>query len=162
MSCTACASSFIQLTDLSCVSVSCTSPCVTCSNDTTYCYSCLDGYYVSLPTCLPCTDPLCLKCTDASTCIECSYGLLLSAGGCVECPGGQQYNPFIGACEICPANCLFCKWGQGCYNCSALYEITLIKGLNLCKEICGDTYAIDLPCDLGLQANDGCSDTCTI
>jgi hypothetical protein len=40
-----------------------------------------------------------------------------------------------------------------------MFELTIGNGINICSDICGDTYAIDLPCDLtkGI-ANDGCTD----
>jgi hypothetical protein len=66
-------------------------------------------------------------------------------------------------CDNCSAHCTSCFWWTGCDSCSPLFELTAPNGINVCTDICGDTYAKDLPCDTvkGIP-NDGCTDECAV
>jgi hypothetical protein len=62
--CIQCNNGFYLNSDNSCPP--CISPCATCENSST-CYTCINGYYQNAGLCLQCMNP-CLSCTSASIC----------------------------------------------------------------------------------------------
>lgn len=52
---------------------------------------------------------------------------------------------------------------SGCETCQPLFELQMVAGIHLCMDICGDGFAMNVPCDLGIGIkNDGCTDECKI
>lgn len=161
--CTACDSGFI-VSGGRCIAWACSSPCKTCSPTSTSCLSCIEGYYFDsgLSLCQLC-DPTCVACTALTTCTKCHPDLLLSGTACVACPPQQYHNIYTFSCQPCSAHCSTCLMSSGCTSCEPFFSLQLIAGTSRCIDICGDGFAMDVPCDLGSGIkHDGCTDKCQI
>lgn len=149
-------------TDFTCSPV-CTSPCLLCTTAATVCKSCIVGYYLNSSTCVTC-DTNCTACLNATYCLTCKSNFLYLNGTCLPCSNATVFNPFTLNCEQCSAYCTSCLWWTGCDTCAPNFELAVgSNGINVCTDICGDTYAIASPCDFvkGIP-NDGCTDECTV
>ena len=54
----------------------CVSPCLTCSSSSS-CNSCVDGFYLSGISCLPCST-ICPTCNSSTICTSCDIGYELN------------------------------------------------------------------------------------
>ena len=98
------------------------SNCITCSESSTICTECKNGYYLEENKCkLKCDDSNCNFCLkEASICTECKSETKLYNGKCALSEGKchEQY-----------LNCKYCLNEEGCIECNEGYKIkiTLIK-----------------------------------
>ncbi|KAL4456738.1 hypothetical protein ABPG73_014764 [Tetrahymena malaccensis] len=111
----------------------CNSSCKTCQNST-YCTSCKDGYYLNNNTCLSC-DSSCLTCNGSgpSLCIICSqansYISIMQNSNCVsqcDLSIGQYIdttNPNQKYCRQCNNQCQTCQNSSSCTSCKVGYYL---------------------------------------
>ncbi|CDW84379.1 neurohypophysial n-terminal domain containing protein [Stylonychia lemnae] len=159
----------------------CSEGCTQCASLTS-CMSCLSGYnlydgecqYIDCPygsyysssslSCIGCSDG-CENC-DSTTCFQCSAGMYLSAGECIEeCPKGFYGNNESNSCMKCQDNCLSCQTNQ--YTCTSCADKYFLKD-SACVDRCPILgYFVDLEnkkcascvqgCDMCLDGETQCS-----
>ncbi|KAL7717342.1 Serine-threonine protein kinase [Entamoeba marina] len=86
-----------------------------------HCELCESSYYLENGYCSNCSDN-CIKCVNSTTCLECSEGMMLTAGscqedvnclrpssysGCLECVSGWYIDEDV-KCSQCPSQCEKC------------------------------------------------------
>lgn len=87
--------------------------------------------------------------SNSSVCTACSHGHNYNGTNCLPCT--------ISNCADCYADINICNF------CVTGYELRTETSPNFCYEICGDSFNINLECDLPVGvAWDGCSDSCEI
>ncbi|KAL4451032.1 hypothetical protein ABPG74_021354 [Tetrahymena malaccensis] len=103
---------------------SCYPLCKTCLSNLSYqCQSCIDGYYLSTNSCIPC-DPSCLTCGSSSTqCLSCFSGQFLDSttNKCIQstqsCPSGFYKDIISNSCKSCLTPCSTCT-GPSIFECT--------------------------------------------
>lgn len=73
--------------------------------------------------------------------------MFLNISVCQNCPAKQYSNPYQSICLNCPTHCDSCSFSKGCLTCDPLFSVQQRYGQNICVDICGDGYVMDLPCD---------------
>ena len=158
----------------------CDHVCLTCSINSTYCYSCVSGYGWSNYYCYqPCNDGYyysnnntnctqcnltCILCTDQLTCSSCTLNgtntAYLQGVTCYKtCPdtyyGDTNYGIGPNTCISCTATCQTCTgnpWPcQSCKNGSYLYNFT-------CGATCPNGYVAYAPLKECMDCSSFCVD----
>ena len=121
---------------------SCISPCLTCTSNTSYCLSCIGGYYLtsntcqttcpngtyaetSNNTCLSC-NVLCQTCNgiDSANCLSCFPGYTLISGRCLQCESSCKTCSGISStqCLTCNGSLIY-QQGSCVSNCSSSFYL---------------------------------------
>ncbi|ELP90856.1 protein serine/threonine kinase, putative [Entamoeba invadens IP1] len=148
--CLKCKSSFLLLSNSTCVSVNSIEGCLTPFLDGTGCAVCENGYLYSEKQCVRCAESCgtCLK--DASNCLTCAKGYFrnnsicvslstiqlceeVGESGCQKCADG--YFVENGLCQHCDDGCQLCSGYSQCTLCT---EGLLLKE-GLCKSLSSDS-----------------------
>lgn len=127
--CDKCLSTYFRKDSQNCVK--CEYPCYTCSDSTTTCSSCVDGFYLEGTKCLPC-GANCLQCNSAEDCTLCNSTYYSLNGVCVGC------NESCHICHDSTNNCDVCKDG---YYFNAFHRCVKCT-IEHCDK-CNSTHCLD-------------------
>ena len=132
----------------------CIPPCMSC-NSSSYCHTCIAGYYRSAAgVCTNCP-PGCLSCNTSSRCQSCDTGYFLDSGtrtcqkcsllsaNCRECTASvclvceMEYYMNSTSCAECSQlvpNCAICNSTSFCSVCFSGYYVTGLTSTASCAQ----------------------------
>ncbi|KAL4471907.1 hypothetical protein ABPG73_001157 [Tetrahymena malaccensis] len=144
-----------------CIDTSCTNPCRTCNFISTFCLSCLNGFYLSPQnTCVSSCPKGYFKNVKSMTCSPCSRGCItcLDDKNCSQCDTSNGYRQQERECTTCISPCATCSLENpnSCFSCENSMPIQNSQ----CVQACSEGFYLDknnvcAPC---LEGCNSCDD----
>lgn len=140
------------------ICVTCAVECLTCT--ALACTSCVDGFYLQSPSCLPCL-PVCQTCLDYTSCLTCASTSFKIVSGVCTCPSPLFFDINTKLCQTCSYirnNCQTCAYTSA-YNASSPPSVECIFAPNYYYLVNGTASAC-MPFCINCDPSNTACNTC--